>query len=478
MQLFTIGLYVLNDDGTQIVDSEGVPVATYDNNTIREYAKVFTGLGYNTTGGAFGTAGTTGGFAGTVRFSTPMTMAFTQHETGAKTLLHGTLNALPLTGGNPTRAACEGDISAALNGLFNHQSCPPFIVQRLIQRFVKSNPSRSYMNRVVQVFKSGTFTAGGKTFGSGQRGNMQAVLAAILLDPEAWQPIRTQFLRNPSRIVVTTMGTEDSRVQEPVVNYTRILRALKAVATYERATTVLNATQTGVTTTFDTANPLSNAFRIGSRNTEFEQNPFSTPSVFNFYLPDYQPPGDIADFVPSTRLPLGEVAAPEFQIVNAISSNRTVNFFRSLIVGGGRSETHFGAGTFVAGNPLATPPVLPSVRNATSTNTPNDVTSMLNSTRCRIVLDASNGYTSLGTQAAIARVMPSGAGGSRALVEHLDLLLCQGSLNESYRAKLMQVLEAQRTAVASGGISTAEALDLARSALLCIVSSPSFLVNK
>jgi hypothetical protein len=465
MQLFSIGLYVLNDDGTIVPDSQGAPTATYDNDDIREYAKVFTGLGYNTTGGAYGTAGNTTGFQGGIRFTTPMTMASSQHETGVKQLLNTTLPALRAS---RTRAQCDNEISLALDGLFNHQSCPPFICKLLIQRFVKSNPSRAYMNRVVQVFKNN---------GSGQRGDIRAVVRAILLDPEAWSPIRTQYLRNPNRILVSTMGTEDSRLQEPVVNYTRLLRGLKATAAYEKGTTTLNTAQTGVTTTYDTVNLLSNAFRLNSRNVEFEQNPFSTPTVFNFYLHDFQPPGPITEFQPSNRIPLGEIAAPEFQIINAVSSNRTVNFLKELVISGTRSEGNMAAGSFQAGDPNAVPPIPPSVRNPTVTNNPNDVTTMLHPTRCRIFLDNSGGYTSLGTQAAIARVMPNTPGGSAALVENLDLLFCQGTLNEGYRTKLIQLLDNQRTA-AGATVDATEALNLARSAIICIISSPSFLVNK
>jgi hypothetical protein len=102
---------------------------------------------------------------------------------------------------------------------------------------------------------------------------------------------------------------------------------------------------------------------------------------------------------------------------------------------------------------------------------------MLNPTRCRVVLDGAPGYASLATQAALARSMPNAPGGATALVEHLDLLFCQGTLNEQYRTKLIQILDAQRAA-AGPDVDATEAINLARSALLCIVSSPSFLVSK
>ena len=159
MQLFTIGLYLLNDDGTQQTDVQG-PIPTYDADKIREYAE----------------------------------------------------------------ASANGEIDAALDGLLNHQSCPPYLSRLLIQRFVKSNPSRAYLGRVVAKFKNN---------GQGVRGDLKAVL----LDPEAWPPIRVQYQRAPvSKFVVTTMGTEDSRLQEPVLKYTRFTRFFKGVGTYEKGT--------------------------------------------------------------------------------------------------------------------------------------------------------------------------------------------------------------------------------------------------
>ncbi len=471
MQLFSIGLAVLNPDGTQVLDGNNEPVPTYDQNTIREYAKVFTGLGYNGTGGAYNTSGNTGGFQTGVRYLTPMTMASSQHDVGAKTLLGRNLLAITTV----NRANCDADVTAALDSLFQHQSCAPFICNRLIQRLVKSNPSRSYMTRVVSAFNNN---------GNNVRGDLKAVVRAILLDPEAWQPVRTQYLRNPNRILVTTMGTEDTRVQEPIINYTRAIRGLKGVAYYEKGTTSLNTAvpPTGVVTTYDSANPLSNDFRLQSRFNELEQSPYLTPSVFNFYLADYQPSGDIANFNPSSRIPLGEVVTPEVQILNAISANRTVNLFRTLVLSG-ITQQQMNVGSFLAGtpgDPLAVPPVLPtdpSVKNATSTNTANDITTMLNSTRCRVVLDASAPFASLATQANIALTMPNSPTGPTALIENIDLLLCQGTMNDSYRNKLMQVL-ANRRASFGTSVDNTEALTMARSALISVLNSPSFLVSK
>ncbi len=238
MQLFTIGLYVLDDDGVY-QRTLGEPTSTYDADDIREYAKVFTGLGYgygtySPTGAGLNpyspySAGTTIDPNASVKYSVPMRMAPRQHDRSTKELLNG-LSISNAVGPNAphTEASANAEIDAALNGLVAHQSCPPFIARRLIQRLVKSNPSRAYTSRVVSVFK-GT--------GVADRGDLKKVVKAILLDPEAWQPIRVQYQRTPvNKFVVSTMGTEDSRLQEPILNYIRFTRFFKAVGAYQKAT--------------------------------------------------------------------------------------------------------------------------------------------------------------------------------------------------------------------------------------------------
>ncbi len=164
---------------------------------------------------------------------------------------------------------------------------------------------------------------------------MKAVIPAILLDPEAWLPIRTQYVRgNPNQIVVTTMGSEDSRLQEPVVNYTRYFRFFKAAARYERGSSV-DVVQNPTTlayslvTTWDPT-PVSDQFRLVNRTADFSQGPYDSPTVFNFYVSDFQPAGDILNASPSSRIPNGALMTPEFQIVDAITANRASNAFRDL----------------------------------------------------------------------------------------------------------------------------------------------------
>ncbi len=342
MQLFTIGLYILNDDGTQQLDGQNIAVPTYDADDIREYAQVFTGLGYGygtyDSGTGTYTAGTSTNPNGSLKFQVPMRMAPSQHDRSSKVLLNGLVITNPY-GSNaafPTslagEAAANAEIDTALNGLFNHQSCPPFIVQRLIQRFVKSNPSKAYVSRVVQVFKNN---------GSGVRGDMVAVVRAILTDPEAWQPIRVQYLRPPAnRFIVSTMGSEDSRLQEPVVNYTRFIRFFRSATNpveYQRA----------VSGNFTTPVVVTNEYRLGSRDVEFDQTAYEAPSVFNFYLADFRPTGEFQSFPVSTRIPTGVLVAPEFNIVTAVTSNNGANLYRSMISAGNRTETIQSMGSIV-----------------------------------------------------------------------------------------------------------------------------------
>lgn len=241
MQLFSIGLFELNADGTEVLDTQGQPIATYDNGDIREFSKIFTGLSYGSDGGPsfFGNNNPV--------MHIPMTMFDEFHESGPKTLLNGTVV--------PTGQTGMQDIDAAIENLFNHPNIGPFIGRQLIQRLVTSNPSPAYVARVSAAFNGDT---------SGVRGDMQAVIRAILLDPEA------------------ETGT---RLREPFRRYLALNRGLNLSSD-------------------DGTLPV--AGYIGQFLTQ--QNVLSAPSVFNFYLPDFSPSGALGD---------AGLTAPEFQITNA-----------------------------------------------------------------------------------------------------------------------------------------------------------------
>ena len=477
MQLFTIGLDELNDDGTPTTN----PITpTYNADDIREYAQVFTGLGYgygtlnttSTTANPYSpyTAGTSADPNASRKYAgVPMRMSPEDHDVSPKELLGFTIPQL--NGGNVLdsslahEALANGDITAALDGLFNHSSCPPFICNKLIQRFVKSNPSRSYLNRVVNVFKNASNPNG--------RGDLKAVVKAILLDPEAWQPIRVQFRRSDNKFVVSTMGTEDSRLQEPVLNYTRFTRFFKATGT-----TQIGSNATG---TFVLETPVPNEFRLNTLDATFDQSPYEQPSVFNFYVSDYQSPGDITNYSSTTdRMQRGTaIFAPEFQIVNAITSNNTGNFYRNLLDIAGNATAGNTDPQRIEGYLTFTGDIATSTQYYNNQNNISNITKKsvrhvvdydMSVERGMIALPA--GFTPTQRDAAV-----------NALLDHLDLYLCGGTINQTFKTNLRIHTNAEMDAVASGGIDNVstgdnEAHNIVRGVLMVILSSPSFLVTE
>jgi uncharacterized protein (DUF1800 family) len=264
MQLFSIGLWELNADGTRRLDGNNEPIPTYDNADITEFAKVFTGL-------SFGGPQAREFWWPPANFNTPMKLWDEQHDLGAKTLLNGvTLPARAATSPDKGTAAMA-DVNAAIDCLFHHPNTGPFICKQLIQRLVTSNPSPAYVQRVSAAFANN---------GSGVRGDMKAVIRAVLLDMEA---------RSPAMLFSTTSG----KLKEPylrVVNLARAFNARSAVG----------------------------QFRLSGLQQLLFQQPMSAPSVFNFFRPGYSPAGPVSD---------ADLVAPEFQILNAISAISIPNYF-------------------------------------------------------------------------------------------------------------------------------------------------------
>lgn len=259
MQLFTIGLFELNMDGTEKLDLNGEPIPTYDNEDIKEFAKVFTGLGDGGANGQFGVPPN----PFFTDFTVPMQMFEFWHEPGPKFLLNGFVIPNGQTG--------MEDIEMAINHLFNHPNTAPFISYRLIQRLVKSNPSPAYVERVANVFADN---------GQGTRGDLAAVIKAILLDPEA-------------RDCSWTENNDNGKLREPILRYTHVLRAL------------------------DASNEVDEYWNAPAYfYDKTRQLPLFAPSVFNFFLPDYQPNGPIAD---------EDLVAPEFQLHNTATSIGFIN---------------------------------------------------------------------------------------------------------------------------------------------------------
>jgi uncharacterized protein (DUF1800 family) len=284
MQLFTIGLHLLNNDGTPQL-RDGQPIPTYDNDDVRELARVFKGMHW---------AGHETNFEwGPQEWLKPLQVYAEYHDTGEKALLGGR-KIIP-AGQDPAK-----DIDDALDLLFEHPNTPPFICRFLIQRFTQSNPSRAYLERVSKVFIDN---------GHGVRGDLSAVIRAILLDPE---------VRNSRN------DPDGGKLREPYLRLVALVRG------------------------FHGTPGKSGVFTVAYLDELLGQDPGSSPSVFNFYLPDYTPPGAIAD---------AGLVAPEFQITNAVTSISLPNFLRNCIFHG--SVGRWGADTildFSQEKPLAAQP--------------------------------------------------------------------------------------------------------------------------
>ncbi len=191
MQLFTIGLYQLNPDGSRQLDANGKPIPTYSQRDVREMARVFTGL-TDQNGYFFASDGGSSHFS---RIS-PMIADESYHDQGVKQVL----------GRDIATGSTRGDIEAALHILFEHPNTGPFIARRLIQRLVTSNPSPQYIERVARVFDDN---------GEGVRGDLKAVVKAVLLDDEA--------LHGAERFPQTF-----GKFREPLLYLTHLFRAFHA----------------------------------------------------------------------------------------------------------------------------------------------------------------------------------------------------------------------------------------------------------
>jgi uncharacterized protein (DUF1800 family) len=258
LQLFSIGLVALNPDGTPQLDSSGAPIPTFDGATIEGFAAVFTGWTYPPLPGA------NPQWTDPINFDGTMVSVPDHHQGGTKALLSG--YTLPA---NQTPAQ---DLQDALDDIFNHPNVGPFIGKQLIQHLVTSNPSPAYVGRIAAVFANN---------GQGVRGDLSAVVRAILTDSEARgdAPATNLF----------------GHLREPALFITSTLRSLSG--------------------TSDGVLPRSASSAMG-------QPMFSPETVFNFYPPSYQVPGT-------------QTLAPEFGIENAASALARENFINTVIMQGG-----------------------------------------------------------------------------------------------------------------------------------------------
>ena len=276
MQLFTIGLYELNNDGSQKLDMNGQPIPAYDQQTVRQVALALTGWTYPTA---------PGGQAGVLNwenFTADMEPRPAYHDTTAKSLLGCAL---------PANQSIQQDLDGTIDCLFQHPNTPPFIATRLIRSLVKSNPSPAYIGRIAAVFINN---------GAGVRGDLKAVVRAILTDAEARQD---------------TPDATSGRLKEP----------LYFISAFLRATNGSIASNSGMAYVY----------------VDMGQAVLSSPSVFNWFSPLY-------------RVPKSPLFGPEFQIYTPTEATLRANFVHQILTANGGSLvvdlTNFQA---VAGNTSA-----------------------------------------------------------------------------------------------------------------------------
>lgn len=282
MQLFTIGLFELNPDGTNRLVN-GNPVETYTSEDVTGLAKVFTGYDFDLGGLAFTPeVGGTRQIPDAEYARRPMTADPTRwvparttgfHSSEAKTFLGLTI---------PAGTTAPESLRRALDHLFNHSNVGPFFARQMIQRLVTSNPSAAYVGRVAAIFANN---------GQGRRGDLAAVFKAILTDNEALDPAN---VANPN------VG----KLREPVLRYVQLARTFGA------------RSNSGNWQVGDLSDPAS---ALG-------QSPLRSPSVFNFFRPGY--------FPTNTEIANRGLLAPEFQLVNETSVAGYVNFIERAITGG------------------------------------------------------------------------------------------------------------------------------------------------
>jgi len=269
LQLFSIGLVQLNDDGTPRRDAAGQTIPTYDQTVVQGFARVFTGWSF----GGNDTSFSAGFNPPKENWTLEMANWPSHHSIGPKQLLNGI--ALP------AGQTAQKDLDDALDNIANHPNVGPFMVKRLIQFLVTSNPSPAYMTRVVAVWNNN---------GSGVRGDLRTVVRAILLDDEA---------RNPSAASVSY-----GKLREPMVRFVHFVNAMGGKS----------------------KNGRNSVWWLDSPDDYLGQSPLLSASVFNFFSPFYSRPGAIAQ---------AGLVAPEFQNASDTQVVGSTNFFSRMISDGG-----------------------------------------------------------------------------------------------------------------------------------------------
>jgi uncharacterized protein (DUF1800 family) len=261
MQLFCLGLNQLNPDGTPVLDTNGNPIPTYTQSDVMDLGRALTGWTYPPKPGKTPQNHNPEFYGG------PMVAVESLHDTGPKTILGQTI---------PAGQTAEQDLTSALGIIFNHPNVAPFVARQLIEHLVTSNPSPQYVQRVATAFDTGTFSS----YGSGKRGDLQATVAAILLDPEARRG------DDPTMVTVT-----DGKLREPAVMIAGLARAFHAK---------------------------TDAAGLPQWSLNMSQDIFNAATVFNFFPP--------VNPIAGTTL-----NGPEFAIFDTNTSLARMNFINAVV---------------------------------------------------------------------------------------------------------------------------------------------------
>ncbi|MEP6902523.1 MAG: DUF1800 family protein [Actinomycetota bacterium] len=272
LQLFSTGLYMLNQDGTVQRDGQGNPIPTYDQTVVGGFTKVFTGW-------TFCGQGCPNSQPGIVNFRDQMVLTPGNHDATEKQLLNypGAASIIP------AGLTADQDLEQALDNIFYHPNVAPFVSKTLIQQLVTSNPTPAFVGRAAAVFNDN---------GQGIRGDLKAVVRAILTDPEARGNLKTD--------------PDYGHLREPVLFVSNILRPLSPTAN-TNANGICSGLSDGV---------------LNSVTITLDQDVFNSPSVFNYYPMTY-------------TLQNTDLHAPEFGIFSTGTALKRPNFVNQMIFGNG-----------------------------------------------------------------------------------------------------------------------------------------------
>ena len=311
MQLFSVGLYQLNLDGTEKLDGNGKKIETYTQSDVTNLARVFTGYNFDVRTAdpkvpVYNSDGTLATYTVESKDSVlrPMALTASKHSTLAATFLGTTV---------PANTAGAIALKTALDTLYNHPNVGPFFGKQMIQRLVTSNPSPAYVARVAAAFNNN---------GAGVRGDLKAVWTAIFLDDEARRTYTVSTVPVPAPADPSAIRNAEGRLNRNIADkaFGKLREPMLRFVQWGR-TFGLGPAEAGFVywKIPETSNP---ANALG-------QSPFRSPSVFNFFRPGFIPP--------SSALAATNTTAPEFQLVNETTVGGYLNFMQDVIRSGLRS---------------------------------------------------------------------------------------------------------------------------------------------